>query len=175
MVEKATSWIGRAVGRVFSAIIEGLLALWRWVQNSPLGKAAGALGLGTAAAGMSGVDAVRGIVEPFVNRLATAGSDIAAAFSPLKAAKDAWKQIGLDTQRDVAVRQAARREKERTDVGDQRDKQPYNDFRGSKFDITQKFAEGFDPDRIAVAFANDLAMMGERKLQSGFSPIYAAT
>jgi hypothetical protein len=41
-----------------------------------------------------------------------------------------------------------------------------NDFRNSKFNITQKFAEGFDPDRIAVAFAQDLARVGEMKLQS---------
>jgi hypothetical protein len=46
------------------------------------------------------------------------------------------------------------------------------DFRGSKFDITQKFAEGFDPDRIAVAFAQDLGRMGEQKLQSGFEPVF---
>jgi len=48
------------------------------------------------------------------------------------------------------------------------------DFRNSRFDIKQAFAEGFDPDRIAVAFANDLATMGERRLMSGFSPIYGA-
>ena len=42
----------------------------------------------------------------------------------------------------------------------------YQDFRGSRFDITQKFAEGFDPDRIAVAFANDLSNFGEQKVQS---------
>lgn len=46
------------------------------------------------------------------------------------------------------------------------------DFRGSRFDITQQFAEGFDPDRVAVAFANDLASVGERKLQSGFAPLF---
>jgi hypothetical protein len=50
---------------------------------------------------------------------------------------------------------------------------PQFDFRGSKFDITQEFAEGFDPDRIAVVFANDLAKLGERRLQSGLAPIYA--
>jgi hypothetical protein len=45
----------------------------------------------------------------------------------------------------------------------------YQDFRGSRFDITQAFAEGFDPDRIAVAFANDLSSLGERRLQSGLA------
>jgi hypothetical protein len=48
------------------------------------------------------------------------------------------------------------------------------DFRNSRFDITQNYAEGFDPDRIAVAFTQDLAALGERRLQSGLAPIYGA-
>lgn len=51
--------------------------------------------------------------------------------------------------------------------------QVYQDFRGSRFDIKQEFAEGFDPDRIAAAFASDVSAIGERKLQSGFSPLFA--
>jgi hypothetical protein len=47
------------------------------------------------------------------------------------------------------------------------------DFRNSRFDIKQEFAEGFDPDRVAAAFANDLASLGERKTQSGFAPLLA--
>lgn len=47
------------------------------------------------------------------------------------------------------------------------------DFRGSRFDIQQNFAEGFDPDRIAVAFTNDLAGVGERRLSSGLAPAFA--
>lgn len=50
---------------------------------------------------------------------------------------------------------------------------PVFDFRNSKFDIKQMFAEGFDPDRIAVAFSNDLASLGERRLQSGLAPLFA--
>jgi hypothetical protein len=48
----------------------------------------------------------------------------------------------------------------------------YNDFRNSRFDITQRFAEGFDPDRVAVAFANDLEAMADRRLQSGLEPVF---
>lgn len=48
-----------------------------------------------------------------------------------------------------------------------------NDFRFSKFDIRQEFAEGFDPDRIAVAFASDLAKLGEMRMQSAYAPLYA--
>lgn len=55
---------------------------------------------------------------------------------------------------------------------DGREKKVY-DFRYSKFDIKQDFAEGFDPDRIAVAFATDLGRLGELKTQSAYSPLYA--
>ena len=48
----------------------------------------------------------------------------------------------------------------------------YNDFRGSKFDIKQNFATGFDPDRIAVAFTDDLVKVGERRLQSGLGGVF---
>lgn len=47
------------------------------------------------------------------------------------------------------------------------------DFRYSRFDITQKFAEGFDPDRVASAMASDLSSMAEQQLESGFSPAFA--
>ena len=47
------------------------------------------------------------------------------------------------------------------------------DFKYSRFDISQKFEEGFDPDRIAVAFAKDVGRIGETALQSGFEPLFA--
>lgn len=47
---------------------------------------------------------------------------------------------------------------------------PNYDFRNSRFNITQEFAEGFDPDRIAVAFASDLARIGEMRVQSALVP-----
>lgn len=46
----------------------------------------------------------------------------------------------------------------------------HQDFRYSRFDITQKFAEGFDPDRIAAVFAHDLEAMAEQRLDSGIVP-----
>ena len=48
-----------------------------------------------------------------------------------------------------------------------------NDFRFSRFEITQKFAEGFDPDRIAVAFSKDVGRIGETRYQSGFEPLFS--
>ena len=42
------------------------------------------------------------------------------------------------------------------------------DFRYSRFDISQKFEEGFDPDRIAVLFAEDVGRIGHTN--SGLEP-----
>ena len=47
------------------------------------------------------------------------------------------------------------------------------DFRGSTFRIEQNFAEGMEPDRVAVAFTNDIAKLGERRLQSNFQPLFS--
>ena len=60
------------------------------------------------------------------------------------------------------------------DSPDERPGSPHYDYRGSRFDIRQNFAEGFDPGRIALAFSHDLAKLGDRRTQSGLSPIYAA-
>lgn len=64
---------------------------------------------------------------------------------------------------------AAADEEERKKLA--KDKNNY-DFRGSTFNIKQAFAEGFDPDRIALAFSSDLASLADRKLESGLSPIF---
>lgn len=45
-------------------------------------------------------------------------------------------------------------------------------FPNARFDITQNFAEGFDPDRIAVAFANDISSLGDLRTQSGLAPAF---
>lgn len=74
---------------------------------------------------------------------------------------------------EEAVKLGEYRKQKALEATKERETAPYNDFRNSRFDITQKFAEGFDPDRIALSFTSDLAALGERKLQSGFSPLYA--
>jgi len=89
-----------------------------------------------------------------------------------------WNQNTKDAQARTFGRQLDRaRAASRLSRGDEearkREGKPDFDFRGSRFDITQNFAEGFDPDRIAVAFSNDLAAMGELKTQSGFAPAFA--
>ncbi len=47
------------------------------------------------------------------------------------------------------------------------------DFRYSRFDITQRFAEGFDPDRVASAFASELEALSENRMESGFQPAFS--
>jgi len=47
------------------------------------------------------------------------------------------------------------------------------DFRNSRFNIEQKFAEGYDPDRVAVAFSKDIGRIGEQRLQSAYEPMFA--
>lgn len=66
----------------------------------------------------------------------------------------------------MAEQEAERRARESLDRGApaERAGTTFN-FHNARFDITQKFEEGFDPDRIAVAFVNDLAALGERRVQ----------
>jgi hypothetical protein len=59
---------------------------------------------------------------------------------------------------------------ERASRRNQQSPHTHNDFRYSRFDITQKFAEGFDPDRIAAVFARDLEGLAEQRTSSfGFN------
>lgn len=49
----------------------------------------------------------------------------------------------------------------------------YQDFRGSKFEINNNFPPGIDGGRVAVAFGDELAALGERRLDSGLRPLYS--
>jgi hypothetical protein len=102
------------------------------------------------------------------------GRFIGAAVSvPTKVFKFSAAQIEAETR--MALLQQARddalKRKKGTKPPDDR-AGTTNNFPDARFNITQKFAEGFDPDRIAIAFSRDVAAMGERKLQSGFSPVF---
>lgn len=166
----------KAMVTAFGMLHEGLLHMIRGALDPVFGHkevAAGKAQLSAAA------DLMRVAGEYTAGKLHLAGNQIAdilaeqtkglgEAFDPAHAIRLAY----LETLRRTNIE--LRRREQQTEADKRRDQPPHFDFRGSKFDITQRFAEGFDPDRIAVAFANDLAMMGERKLQSGFSPIYAA-
>lgn len=113
----------------------------------------------------------------FIKQL-TEGAKVAAEF--MKPSADLWMKHWKATEdaanigaRKFAAERAAEKATNR-ETSDARPPSPNYDFRGSRFDITQNFAEGFDPDRIAVAFSNDLANLGENKAQSGFAPIFSA-
>lgn len=93
--------------------------------------------------------------------------------------RDSWNEVKRSTDNAVAAIRAEEQARKATAKQAERarpdQKPPANnfDFRGSKFDIKQMFAEGFDPDRVAVAFANDLATLGEKKVQSGMAPLFS--
>lgn len=63
----------------------------------------------------------------------------------------------------------------RTGHGTSARPQTHNDFRFSRFDITQKFSDGFDPDRVATAFVSDLQQMAETPMSSGFNPGFSSS
>jgi hypothetical protein len=98
---------------------------------------------------------------------------IAAFVDSVEEANRLTRQKRIDTLLAEAKGREEERISARYEVPSERPPAPNYDFRGSRFDITQKFAEGFDPDRIAAAFSSDLATLGERRLQSGFTPIGA--
>lgn len=86
--------------------------------------------------------------------------------------------LGLADAADTAAAADApdanreRRDRERTAPSGRGGGRTVQDFRFSRFQIEQKFEEGFDPDRIAVAFARDVGSMAEQRLQSGFEPLF---
>lgn len=86
-----------------------------------------------------------------------AADDIAARRSA-DAAEAARKRLTAENK-SLATDRAARLEaaKERPAFN--------QNFYNARFDVRQQFAEGYDPDRIAVAFANDIATLGERRMQ----------
>lgn len=92
-----------------------------------------------------------------------------------------WQTAANAAKADMAIANRMAREKKARDAAAEiaerkapleRDRQPVFDFRGSRFDIKQAFAD-VDPDRIAVAFSNNLAAMGERRVQSSFAPLWS--
>lgn len=98
-----------------------------------------------------------------------------AMLHPVDALADAAIQAAKLHRDEMKKQEAERTARTATELAtpEGRRKAPSFDFRNSRFDITQKFEEGFDPDRIALAFSNDLASLGEKKMMSGFSPLYS--
>lgn len=119
---------------------------------SALNRVASMLGFAAQPAATAAAPATGGAsswIEDFLSRMRSLGTDVAAA--------------GVEGATQAANRMPP------SDRGGARVTQ---DFRNSRFDVTQRFAEGFDPDRIAVAFAQDLGRIGSERLQSGFEPMF---
>lgn len=86
----------------------------------------------------------------------------------------AMAKMNREMQTRAAINKAMReKEAQQKTVEEKRPPKTEMHFPNARFDITQNFAEGFDPDRIAVAFGNDLASLGEFRTQSGFAPAFA--
>jgi hypothetical protein len=104
-------------------------------------------------------------------------TDVVSA--PIDIFRKHWSDVNRETEAAAKAALAAKRaesaagKESKTATTPGQRTTPYNDFRNSRFDVKQNFAEGFDPDRIAVAFSNDLASLGEKRMQSGFAPLYS--
>lgn len=124
------------------------------------------------------MDNILRVVQTIILVIKTVAEDWRKALrSPGEIIQTAWRQaqeLTLKKQQDMQAQALADVQKAATrrEPPPERQAQPYYDFRGSKFDVKQNFAEGFDPDRIAVAFTNDLATLGERRLQSSLAPVF---
>ena len=92
------------------------------------------------------------------------GHDVIGALDEVNAAKDAAKKRREDEAEKERAASARENAESKAPVHNQ-------NFYGAKFDVTQTFAEGFEPDRILTAFTHDLAGLGTRGGQSNFGPL----
>jgi hypothetical protein len=144
-------------------------AIFDWIIT----KAKSVLGVNIGgAAGGAGFDA-SGFARGMANVILPGFDDVSKRISGRFA--EVNQNAFLDAKMRMFDRdKAAAEEAAHHKAGDTKPAAPNYDFRGSRFDITQKFAEGFDPDRIAVAFASDLSALGEMRSQSNYLPITSA-
>jgi hypothetical protein len=85
---------------------------------------------------------------------------------PIKLVKKHWNLTNELTKQKVRDDRDTERRKKKKEPEDEKPAKTEMNFPNARFDITQNFAEGFDPDRIAVAFANDIASLGEMRSSS---------
>lgn len=158
------------------AVIADMLApLWDlFSESGPVGHFFGKLLVTTVDYLGRTVDMILHMVQTIILIIKAIHEDWQAAIkSPIETFNRAFVTAQAMTLAKEAER--AKRAAERREQATVEKRPPPNiyDFRGSHFSIEQTFAEGFDPDRIAVAFADDLAKLGERRVQSGFQPAFA--
>ncbi len=163
----AVGRLGTAIGTVLNPLIRLLSTVFTWLY-----------------------DKLSGFLIPIFNLLIDTLTFVIDKLGDLLT----WigEQVGGDNARTIAGAGAGREEEETglvfnatppsTEAADAATARPtpagrgggntVQDFRYSRFDIQQKFDEGFDPDRIAVAFATDLGRVGAQRLESGFQPLF---
>lgn len=140
------SFFSKVVVNVFEGlgtIVERLMDTIHMIIN--MFKAVSEIGIAAA---------IRDPMKVFVRAAALTAKDTATAYV---------REFQKQNAAAAAAKRTTPKERERT---------PYFDFRGSRFDIKQQFAD-VDPDRIAVGFANGLGALGERRVQSSFAPLWA--
>lgn len=162
------------VGPAMQMLGMGLLDIWRNIRAyvvpafTALGTAIGALWsaigwvLSQMGRGMAAMNRRNAMFED-------QGND---ANDPITRMLERLNRPGHADAAAAAAAAAARRTSARTPAA-RGGNHTHNDFRGSNFDITQKFAEGFDPDRIAAGFVSDLESAATNRIQGGFEPLFS--
>lgn len=170
----------------------GKSAMARMVGGAGAGavaaEGAGAIGAGTAL-GLEGGAAAAAAAGPLAiaagaGEVAVTGlvSSIAAAALPIAAMAAVLGIVGVAAYKVYDLVTTMRADKPDTSGLHDADKEGldhtkkktpiaglggnYQDFRFSKFDIRQQFAQGFDPGRVSLMFTQDLASLGETLPQS---------
>lgn len=102
---------------------------------------------------------------------------VSAPMDAVRNMGDTWRIASARIDKDIEVNQrlamAVAAKAAVKNTPEDKDKAPNFNFPNARFDITQKFAEGFDPDRVAAALFNDIASAGEERIQSGLTNAFA--
>jgi hypothetical protein len=148
-----SAYLMPAVNGVVDALkwlIDGIAKVLRWIGRHADGAANNLLG-------------------PRMNEGAGQSADLMGRLDGMMAALTRNTQA---TEQQVQAQTNANRANRRATPAARGGNNTHNDFRNSRFQITQKFAEGFDPDRVAIAFARDLEAAADQRLQSGLEPAF---
>lgn len=146
VIEKL-AWVVGKILSVFSSIIGGLTSAASWIASK--------IGFGADNGEVDMTDS-----EFYASHTAAQ----ARTFNQLYRQGEVQKILA--GQKGVLDAQALARQLSTSNVNIQQD------FRGSRIEVKQEFAEGFDAGKVIVAMTDRLATLGERRLTSGFAPLY---
>jgi len=157
--------VGAALGRIFDAA-KPIIDLAADIIGGILLVAVNAI-----ATAIEGILLFARAIGYYMANITTIGYDLASAFGDAQGDVDAERSQQQALRERANLKEAnANRDRAKADAL-KGSGAPSTNFINNKFDIKQEFAEGFDHDRIAVAFASDLSQIGERKLQSAYAPL----